>query len=60
MYKRQFIDYEKAFDQVNSDILWKILEQRGYSDHIIEVIRSLYERTDVTINTEKEKTICYS
>ena len=28
------IDYEKTVDRVNGDILWKILEQRGYPHHI--------------------------
>ena len=38
------------------DILWKILEKRGYPYYIIKVIKSLYERKDITINTEKEET----
>ena len=51
-----FIDYEKAFDKVNRDILSKILEQRGHPRYIIEVIKRLYGRMDITINTRKEKT----
>lgn len=35
-----FTDYEKAFDWVNKDVLWKILEQRGCPHHIIEVIKA--------------------
>lgn len=40
-----FIDYEKAFDHVNRNTLWAIMERRGYPKHIIDVIKELYLNT---------------
>ena len=47
-----FIDYDKAFDRGNRDILWKILEIRGYPLHLIRV-NYLYDGTPVVIRTEE-------
>ena len=38
-----FIDFEKAFDSVNRDALWKILRWHGLPHKIVNVIRALYE-----------------
>ena len=35
-----FIDYAKAFDSVNHNILWKILKQRGIPDHLTCLLRT--------------------
>ena len=40
-----FIDYEKAFGTVTRGKLWKIMEKKGYPDHLIKVIQSLYKNT---------------
>ena len=37
-----FIDYAKAFDCVDHNTLWKILQEMGISDHFIYVMRNLY------------------
>lgn len=44
-----FIDYEKAFDRVNRELLWQILQKRGYPLHLIEVIKSLYHKTSINL-----------
>jgi sorting nexin-29 len=36
-----FLDLEKAFDRVNRKQLWQILNKRGITYHLIEVIKSL-------------------
>jgi hypothetical protein len=36
-----FLDLEKAFDRVNQNQLWQILNRRGTPYHLIEVIKSL-------------------
>ena len=46
------IDYEKAFNRVNTDMLCKILEKRGYPLHLIKVINNLYDGTDIVICTD--------
>ena len=36
-----FIDYAKAFDYVNHNKLWNILQQMGIPDHLTCLLRSL-------------------
>ena len=45
-----FIDYEKAFDSVDREILWKLLRYYGVpADKIISLIRCTYEDTSCKI-----------
>ena len=37
-----FIDYTKAFDCVNHNKLWKILQETGIPDHLTWLLRNLY------------------
>ena len=37
-----FIDYAKAFDCVDPNKLWKILQEMGIPDHLICFLRNLY------------------
>ena len=37
-----FIDYAKAFDCVDHNKLWKILQEMGIPDHLICLLRNLY------------------
>ena len=37
-----FIDYAKAFDCVDHNKLWKILQEIGIPDHITCLLRNLY------------------
>ena len=37
-----FIDYSKAFDCVDHNNLWKILQEMGIPDHLICLLRNLY------------------
>ena len=37
------IDYAKAFDCVDHNKLWKILQEMGILDHLIGLLRNLYE-----------------
>ena len=48
-----FIDYAKAFDCVDHNKLWKILQEMGIPDHLTCLLRNLYagqEATDWTWN----------
>ena len=36
-----FIDYAKAFDNVDHNKLWKILKEMGLPDHLICLLREL-------------------
>ena len=37
------VDYTKAFDCVEHNKLWKILEEMGILDHLTCILRNLYE-----------------
>ena len=48
-----FIDYTKAFDCVDHNKLWKILQKMGIPDHLTCLLRNLYagkEEIDRTWN----------
>ena len=38
----RFIDYAKAFDCVDHNKLWKILQEMGIPDHLICLLRNVY------------------
>ena len=46
-----FIVYAKAFDCVDHNKLWKILQEMGILDHLTCLLRNLYAGQEVTIRT---------
>ena len=46
-----FIDYVKAFDCVDHNLLWKILQEMGISDHFTFLLRNLYAGQEATVRT---------
>ena len=44
-----FIDYAKAFDCVDHNKLWKILQEMGTSAHLTCVLRNLYAGQEATV-----------
>ena len=46
-----FIDYAKAFDCVDQNKLWKILQQMGIPDHVTCLLRNLYAGQEATVRT---------
>ena len=51
-----FIDYAKAFDCVDHNKLWKILQEMGLPHHLICLLRNMYARPEATIRTEHRTT----
>ena len=47
-----FIDYAKAFDCVDHNKLWKILEEMGILDHLTCLLRNLYAGQEAAVRTE--------
>ena len=43
-----FIDYAKAFDCVDHNKLWNIIQQMGIPDHLICLKRNLYADQEIT------------
>ena len=46
-----FIDYAKAFDFVDHNKLWKILQEMGIPDHLTGLLRNLYAGQEATVRT---------
>ena len=46
-----FIDYAKAFDSVDHNKLWKILQEMGIPDHLTCLLRNLYAGQEATVRT---------
>ena len=51
-----FIDYAKAFDCVDHNKLWEILEEMGIPDHLTCLLRNLYAGQEATVRTGHGKT----
>ena len=51
-----FTDYSKAFDCVDHNKLWKILEEMGLPDHLTCMLRNLYTGQDTTVKIGNETT----
>ena len=50
------IDYAKAFDCVDHNKLWKILQEIGIRDHLTCLLRNLYAGQEATVRTGHETT----
>ena len=46
-----FIDYTKAFDYVDHNKLWRILQEMRIPDHLICLLRNLYAGQEATVKT---------
>ena len=46
-----FIDYAKAFDCVDHNKLWKILEEMGIPHHLTCLLRNLYSSQEAKVRT---------
>ena len=46
-----FIDYTKAFDCVDHNKVWKILNEMGTPDHLTCLLRNLYAGQEATVRT---------
>ena len=53
-----FIDYAKAFDCVDHNKLWKILQEMGIPDHLTCLLRNLYASQEATVRTGHGITDC--
>ena len=46
-----FMDYAKAFDYINHNKLWNILNKMGISDHLTCLLKNLYAEQEATVRT---------
>ena len=54
-----FIDHAKAFDCVDHNKLWKILQEMGISDHLTCLLRNLYAGQEATVRTGHGATVLF-
>ena len=52
-----FIDYAKAFDCVDHNKMWKILERDGKPDHLTCLLRNLYAGQEATELFMEQQTV---
>jgi len=52
-----FADLRAAFDNVDRDILWKILEEKGIEEGLLSRSERIYERTEITGNKDEQRTV---
>ena len=50
-----FIGYAKAFDCVDHNKLWKILQEMGIPDHLICLLRNLYAGQQTTTGMDMDQ-----
>ena len=50
-----FIDYVKAFDCVDHNQLWKILQEKGIPDHLTCLLSNLYAGQEATVKLDMEQ-----
>ena len=46
-----FIDYAKAFDCVNHQLLWQDMQKMGFPVHVIELLEHLYKNQEAAVKT---------
>jgi hypothetical protein len=46
-----FVDQEKAFDRVNREKLWAVLEEYGIKGQLLDNVRALYHHSKCTVRT---------
>ena len=54
-----FIDYVKAFDCVDPNKLWKILQEMGIPDHLTCLLRNVYADQEAIVRTGHGTTDCF-
>ncbi|XP_024891452.1 trichohyalin-like [Temnothorax curvispinosus] len=54
-----FVDLKAAFDNVDREILWKIMEEKEVERSLINKIKEIYKETEVTIRTKDGFTRCF-
>ena len=50
-----FIDYTKAFDYVDHNKLWKILQEMGIQDPLTCLLRNLHAGQEATVGQDMEQ-----
>ena len=52
------MDYAKAFNYVDHNKVWKILQETGVPDHLTCLLRNLYADQEETVRMDMEQQTC--
>ena len=44
-----FVDFKKAFDTVNREKLWEVLERHGVTDRMLNMIKAIYQKVTAIV-----------
>ena len=50
-----FVDFEKAFDSVHRESLWKIMEVYGIPGKLIRMVKAIYEKSECAVISNGEE-----
>ena len=51
-----FIDFEKAFDSIHRESLWKIMKSYGILEKLVKMVKIMYEEFECTVMDDGEQT----
>lgn len=54
-----FIEFEKAFDSVNKETLWKIMKQYGITEKLIRLVKCMYKHNECVVTISVETSDCF-
>ena len=49
-----FVDFKKAFDSLDWETMWKVMEAQGMPDKIVAIIKELYTNATVSVRLNQE------
>lgn len=50
-----YVDFQKAFDMVNRELLWKILSEKGCKGHMLDTLQAMYGNVSMCIKISNNK-----
>ncbi|XP_050677287.1 craniofacial development protein 2-like [Leptidea sinapis] len=53
IYKKGFVDYNKAFDSLEHDAIWNSLKVQGVHGKIINILKNIYSKSTARIKLDK-------
>ena len=52
-----FIDFEKAFDSISREVLWRLVLHYGLPVKVVTIIRALYEGFSAQVEHNGQRTL---
>ena len=54
-----FVDFKQAFDQVNRDKLWSVLQKAGFKGKLYRALREMYEQVKAQVRSSTGLSECF-